>query len=108
MNMNNNPTLEELRELTAKCDDNAAPHALWISVNGDVYIDPIPNNPTPVRFEDIAKDVKIRYEKSVTGAGYVGEKAASDDKYMERIYKSLVKEWADAKDIPGEHYIESF
>ena len=108
MNMNNNPTIEELRELTRNCDDKVAHHVMWISSDGEVHIDPIPNNLTPVGFEETKPNIKIRWETSVAGNGYVGPEAASDDAYMERIFKSLVKEWEEAKDIPGVHYVDIF
>jgi hypothetical protein len=108
MNMNNNPTIDEIREITKNCNDEAAHHAMWISNNGDVFIDPIPQDLNPIGFEESKPDLKIRYETSVAGNDYVGPKAARDNEYMERIFKSLVKEWEEVKDIPGKQYIDLF
>ena len=108
MNMNNNPTIDQLRALTAKCDDKSAHHVLWVHENGDVFTDPIPPRGAPIDFEEKAVGLKIRYETSAAGNGYVGEDAAKDDKYMGRIYKSLVKEWANAQGTSGQRYIDIF
>jgi len=39
MNMNNNPTSEQLKELIASVDDNAGDHCLWIDNDGNVHLD---------------------------------------------------------------------
>lgn len=44
MNLNNNPTANELSELIAACDDNAGHHVLWVSKSGDVAITLLENN----------------------------------------------------------------
>ena len=108
MNMNNSPTIEEFKALTSACNDDEAHHIQWIRSDGEVFIDPLPENLSPVGFEEEHDDLMIRYETCNCGNGYVGAEAATDDEYMNRIFNSMVKEWDLAKNSTGKHYIDNF
>jgi len=108
MNLNDNPTIEQLSKLTADCDDNSAHHVMWVSHAGDVFIEPIPESLTPVGFEELKPNLKLRYETSVCGNGYVGAAAAQDPQYMQRLLTSLKEEWERWRDVEGRHYIDYF
>jgi hypothetical protein len=88
-------TLQELTGLYAALDDEAAHHVLWVDHSGEIHIDPIPDNLTPVGFAaKIGSALKFRWETWVIGNGYVGTKAAKDRKYMEKQLAELKRDWA--------------
>ena len=94
MNMRNNPTINELRALLAKCAGAGANHILWVSRDGEVHIDPVPPNVSPVRFEDLHKNMQFRFETYAAGTGYVGRSAAANTSHVREIFDDLVKCWA--------------
>jgi hypothetical protein len=108
MNLDNDPTIEQLQELTAKCDDQSAHHVMWVSESGDVFIDPIPPNGTPISFDESKPELKIRYETSERGNGYVGPAAAEDLAYMQRLLSLLTEKWQRLRDVEGRHYIDYY
>jgi hypothetical protein len=94
MNMNHSPTLDQLRQLFAEADDEAGHHSLWIDKSGTVHLSQIPEELTPVGFEDATPSMQVRFESFTAGGGYVGPKAAADDKYMRETLADLVKAWS--------------
>jgi hypothetical protein len=40
MNMNHNPTREELAALVGACNDTADHHVLWVAKDGEVHVTP--------------------------------------------------------------------
>lgn len=72
MNMNKNPTVEELRALVRACDDLASHHVLWVEKNGDVHLSEVPKDRTPVGFQEDLPDMQLRYETFEAGNDYVG------------------------------------
>ena len=62
MNLNNNPTIEQLRDLIRQGDDWGGRHVLWVKKNGDVEISTIPLNHTGMEFQKINQDMQMRGE----------------------------------------------
>lgn len=108
MNMNNSPTLQDLRALTAAADDLAGHHVLWVDDQGEVFLSVLPSQFSPNGFQDSKPSMRIRYETSDRGKGYVGPGAAADLQLMQREYDSLVREWADLKPGSGVQYVDRF
>ena len=108
MNMNQNPTVEELRELIRACDDLAGHHVLWVAKNGDVHVSRVPKDKTPVGFEEAQLDMQLRCETFEAGNEYVGPEAAQDDDWIEQLFDALTKEWPKAKSKPEVEYIGQF
>lgn len=108
MNLNDNPTIEQQKALFAACDDNAGHHALWVQKNGEVRLSVIPEHLSPIGFEKQTPDMQMRYETFVQGNDYVGENAANDDDFMQRVFTSLNKEWPAAKSKSESSYIDMF
>jgi hypothetical protein len=99
MNLDANPTREQLRELLAGCDDTAGRHLLWVNRKGDVGIDRLQVNGAaqgPVR-----PDVQISYEVFLAGNEYVGAEAAADDEWVTEVFERLCEEWQRLKGAPG-------
>jgi hypothetical protein len=108
MNLDRNPTIEQLRELVRQCDDSAGHHVLWVKKTGDVEISRIPGDQTPVGFEKAHPEMQLRLETFQAGNEYVGPEAASDDDWISELFESLRKEWQKAKGKPGVAYIDKF
>ncbi len=94
MNLLANPTEAELAALFASCDDSAANHMLWVSKTGQVHLDPIPQELSPVGyFEKRKSEHQFRYETFGQGNGYTGMKAAADKRWIKQILTSLKRDW---------------
>lgn len=92
MNLNNNPTAQQLSALMARCDDNAGHHVLWVSKSGDVEISLL-NDQGPIGFEEETSSMAIRYETFQRGNSYVGIDAANDANHVNSVLKHLTTEW---------------
>lgn len=108
MNLNQNPTKEQLKALFSACDDTIGHHVLWVAKNGDVALTPHPSELNPVGFDQTNQDLLLRYETFVRGNGYVGQQAAEDKKFVDRIFKSLQSEWATVTEQSTQRYVDSF
>jgi hypothetical protein len=108
MNLNQNPTKEQLKALFSSCDDAIGHHVLWVAKNGDVALTPLPSELTPVGFDQTNPDLLLRYETFVRGNGYVGQQAAEDEKFVDRIFKSLQSEWATVTENSSQRYVDLF
>ena len=108
MNLNNQPTLEQLRELVRQCDDSAGHHVLWVKRSGEVAISPIPENQTPIGFQQAHQDMQLRFETFQAGNDYVGPDAADDNAWLTELFHNLVEKWGEAKEKPDVAYVDSF
>lgn len=94
MNMNKNPTIDQLRGLIAACDDARSHHVMWIAADGEVQIEPLPASLNPVGLEEVkGKAMKYRYETFVVGNGYVGTTAAADARHVKGLFEELKSAW---------------
>lgn len=108
MNLNQNPTKEQLKTLFSVCDDTAGHHVLWVSRNGDVALTPLPSKTNPVGFDQLNPELLLRYETFVQGNGYVGQQASEDENFMDRIFKSLQREWSTVTATSAQRYVDLF
>jgi len=108
MNLDNSPTLEELSSLLASCNDEEGHHILWVGRSGSVHITQLPEGLTPIGFEQSKPELQFRYDTFQQGNGYVGIHAAQLKDYVERIFRSLQREWNNYKDAPNPAYIDVF
>ena len=61
MNLDDNPTIEQLRELLRSCDDSAGHHVLWVKKTGDVELSRIPKDRTLVGLEEAHQEMQVRF-----------------------------------------------
>lgn len=108
MNLDANPSIEELRELLRQCDDSAGHHVLWVKKSGEVTISCIPTNQTPVGFEEDHPDMQLRVETFLAGNEYVGPEAADDWDWVSELFENLRKEWQKAKGKAEVAYLDTF
>ena len=108
MNLENDPTIDELRDLLRNCDDRAGHHVLWVARNGDVHLSRVPKDTTPVGFQDAEPEMQLRYETFQAGNEYVGPDAADDTAWVTELFDALVREWPAAKDKQSVEYVDQF
>lgn len=91
MNVKNNPTKEQLKSLIAAQDDDAGDHMLWVSTDGEVFLDTVPESLTPAgHAESLAGRMQFRLETMAAGNDYVGPKAAEDKAWIDCVYAALL------------------
>lgn len=95
MNLNNNPTLDDLRDLLRPCEDRAS-HILWVARTGEVRIDPIPGGDVPGFVRGHA-ELKMWLRVFEPGHDYVGPGAAEDIGWVEDVFFALGREWPKAR-----------
>jgi hypothetical protein len=108
MNLESNPTVEQLSELLRKCNDQAGHHVLWVAKNGDVHLSRVPKDKTPVGFEEGEAEMQLRYETFEAGNEYVGPEAAKDESWVNELFDALVQEWPKVKGKPSVEYVDQW
>jgi hypothetical protein len=106
MNMNNDPTLEQLQQLLSACDDEAGNHCLWVAADGEVSVSLLPEALGPIGFEANTPSMRLRYETFCEGNGYVGLDAAADDSLTKPLLRALISMWVAAKDQTTVSYFD--
>jgi hypothetical protein len=91
MNLNDHPTIEQLRELIRQADDRAGHHLLWVSKTGEIELSRMPAGSTPARFQADHPEMELRHELFLAGNEYVGPQAAADDEYVTQLFDSLLR-----------------
>ena len=104
MNLNENPSKDQLRELLASCDDNAGHHIIWVDHSGEVHITLLPPGQVPAEWTIMMSNkVKFRYETLVCGGGNVGPEASQADKWVDILFNWLQRDWQrDARGYIGD------
>jgi len=98
MNLDNNPTKEQLADLLRPCDDRAAHHVLWVDRGGEVHVTKLPKTwPVPEPGPDVLNRALVRFETFWAGHGYVGPEAAEADEWLTDALDWLSRDWAAAK-----------
>ena len=98
VDLTQNPTVEDLANLFAQCDDSAGHHILWVDNSGSVFIDLLPEDKTPAWWAiNFDGKYKFRWETFVRGNGYVGIGAGNDEEYVEKQLKKLIEHWTQGK-----------
>lgn len=98
MNLNDNPTREQLRELIGRCDDSAGHHVLWVTLSGEVKLSPVPFDRPPDELQRIYPDMRLRVDTFLAGNEYVGAEAAADDDWLTELFQRLINEWSKVKE----------
>ncbi len=104
MNMNNNPTPDQLRDLLRPCNDRAGHHVLWVTKAGDVRLTRLPKDCTPAEFEQNQPDMQLRLETFQAGNDYVGGAAAADHQWVTQLFDWLTRAWGEAQGKPSVVY----
>ena len=90
MNMNKNPSMEQLRDLIASCSPVTCRYLLWVSTDGEVYIDSL----FRVSEHDLTElyQDKMLFKINLSG-GQIGPEAAGDKGWLVRLCGMLLSKW---------------
>ena len=104
MNLNQNPTKDEFRQLLAGADDQAGHDVLWVDASGDVHLTLLDGSFDPAHFSSRYPDVRLRFEEYPRDHGCVGREAVGDAAHVDEVFGRLVEQWqaaatADAGEI---------
>jgi len=98
MKLTDNPTKEQLRELIASRDDDAANHVMWVDHAGQVYLVPLDDSTTPSQYAThLKQDMRFRFETFERGNDYVGEAASQDEEHVDSLFDHLLESWQKGK-----------
>ncbi|MBU0618003.1 MAG: hypothetical protein KKI02_09825 [Planctomycetes bacterium] len=103
MNLTQNPAKEELAAILAGGDDRRH-NIVWVGTDGEVHLRPLEQDETAAGFEERhAALMQLRIETLIAENGYVGEGAASDEKWVKELFRMLMFYWSKgSKDlVPG-------
>lgn len=108
MNLNNQPTINEMAELFASQKDSHDSHILWVCDSGKVHIDCLSPCAAEGDFSQKHPQMRARLKMYRRGHGYVGKKAAADKDFIGRVLQTLQREWPAARDQSGIRVIDSY
>ena len=106
MNLNNQPTIDELARMFAAKKDSHDSHILWISKCGQVHIDCLSPHAHEAEFDQNNQNLLARLKMYRRGQGYVGKKAAADTEFVGRVLQTLQQEWPAARERQAVKVIE--
>ncbi|MGY1447153.1 MULTISPECIES: hypothetical protein [Pseudomonas] len=108
MNLNNQPTIDELSHLFAAQKDSHDSHILWIAKSGQVHIDCLSPHAHEEEFDKNNQDLLARLKMYRRGQGYVGKKAAADRDFIGRVLDTLKNEWQSLQNKSEVRVIDRF
>ncbi len=108
MNLNNQPTIDELAHLFAKQKDSLDSHILWIAKSGQVHIDCLSPHTHEQEFDQNQQDLAARLKMYRRGQGYVGKKAAADKDFIGQVLETLKTEWQSLQNKSEVRVIDRF
>jgi hypothetical protein len=99
MNLNDQPTVEQLAQLIAQQRDSVDSHILWVCAAGEVHIDRLAAHGGELAFEERTPNMRARLKLYRRGQGYMGRKAAADTEYVGRVLQTLEGVWGQIKQV---------
>ncbi|MDB6052447.1 MAG: hypothetical protein JWR17_5193 [Pseudomonas sp.] len=108
MNLNNQPTIQELAQLFASQKDSLDCHILWVCDAGDVHIDRLADKAGEGEFEQSNPKMRARLKMYRRGQGYVGKKAAADENFMGQVLQTLTREWRSLDNTSRVRVVDSY
>ncbi|QKZ04766.1 MULTISPECIES: hypothetical protein [Pseudomonas] len=108
MNLNNQPTIEELAQLFASRKDTLDNHILWVCESGEVHIDGMARHAGEAEFEQSKPTMRARLRTYRRGQGYIGRKAAADREFIGRVLHTLEDQWPEARQAQQVKVIDQY
>lgn len=94
MNLNRNPTKEELQALLAACDDGDGIHVLWVERLGEVQVTLLLTETDAQWLREVDdQHVQFHYKSYAKNDGYVGKAASADALYITTLFERLLGDW---------------
>jgi hypothetical protein len=101
MNLNNQPNIDQFRDLLRQHDDHAGHHVLWVRRDGEVLLTCLPKE-KPSRVPTYEHpDMQLRYDTFPIGYDYVGPEAAADTWWTSELFRNLLQQWTRARGTSG-------
>lgn len=88
--LDDKPSMESLRSAIAAADDSAGNHVLWVDSAGQVHLDVLPEEMSPVDFQHSQPTMRARLPTLGQDNGYTGAAAAQDEEWMGSLYRTLI------------------
>lgn len=108
MNLNQQPTINDLARLFAARKDTLDSHILWVCASGEVKIEPLTPHAAEYDFEQSRPTMRARLRTYRRGAGYVGRKAAADHDFLGRVLHTLKSEWPAVRQADGVRVVDKY
>jgi hypothetical protein len=110
MNLNENPTTEQLKEIVASSDHRLGHHVLWVGTDGMLHLAGPFDCDARVRWlTEHREERAFRFETMTIDSDDVGPDAASDDGYVGRLFNGLVDTWKRWLNNPRkDQYVECY
>ncbi|MCU7646024.1 MULTISPECIES: hypothetical protein [Pseudomonas] len=108
MNLNNQPTIDELARMFAARKDSHDSHILWVAKSGQVHIDCLSPHNHEAEFDRNNQELAARLKMYRRGQGYVGKKAAADKDFIGRVLETLKTEWQSLRGNSEVRVIDRF
>jgi hypothetical protein len=95
MNMNQRPTMRQLRGLVAAANDAAGHHVMWVAMDGAVNLTTLrAGYAVDLWFERMAGQIRFRVATFAAGERFVGTAASTDSEWMRDLFGHLTSRWA--------------
>jgi hypothetical protein len=108
LNLDDHPTMGQLRGLIANADDDAGLHVLWANRTGEVELSRLPRDASPEELERAHPEMQARFAAFLPGNEYVGTAAAADEEWISELFASLLREWPKAKGTPHVAHLDLY
>lgn len=108
MNLNNQPTVDQLAQLLAARKDRNDSHILWVCKAGNVHVEALGPAGEEAQFEQQRPAMCARLRTYRRGLGYVGKKAAADLQFVSQVLQTLNQAWQTRAMAPGVHMIDRY
>ena len=94
MNLNQDPSLDQLIQLIGNVDDSRDSHILYVTKNGDVHLAPFRRD--TAAGADYANEDTLQFilDTFLIGEGYTGQQAIQDPEWMDELFSELNHHWA--------------
>ncbi|RYF68424.1 MAG: hypothetical protein EOO39_19455, partial [Cytophagaceae bacterium] len=95
MNLDRQPTIDQLSQLIASVDDMQDSHILYVTKTGDVQLAVF--DAATAANADYAHEDAIQFvlDTFMQGEGHTGQQAAQDQAWIDELFSSLCENWAD-------------
>ncbi|MBC7572264.1 MAG: hypothetical protein H7319_21415 [Spirosoma sp.] len=95
MNLDYNPTLDQLCQLIASVDDDQDSHILFVTKSGDVHLSPF--RADTATGADYANEDTLQFvlDTFMIAEGYTGREATQDLEWMDELFSALNEHWAE-------------
>jgi hypothetical protein len=94
MNLNYNPTLNQLIQLMGSVDDSADSHILYVAKTGEVHLSVFRSDTAAGAGYANEDTLQFVLDTFMIGEGYTGPQAIQDPEWMDEVFSELNEHWA--------------